>query len=82
MLPYDHCHCEAGGVSGHVHSGPATPEAAIVREMAERGPFTDTDGLTCADCSVNITSDVPANHEPACLWRRAREWRDEVERNV
>lgn len=51
----------------------------IVREMAERGPFK-TD-LGWADCDASFSDYdyetdalmLPANHEPTCLWRRARE---------
>jgi hypothetical protein len=54
--------------------------AAIVRELAERGPFVDMP--YCADCYAEgdmVPISNPANrlrdsahHEPDCLWRRAK----------
>lgn len=55
----------------------------IVREVSERGPFID-DGITCLTCDPETAPDIPngvaysdwfadpANHEPTCLWKRAR----------
>lgn len=58
------------------------PEVAlIVRELAEHGPFTTPlrsidDRRSCSDCGADCESDFwmtnPANHEPSCLFRRAR----------
>ena len=51
----------------------------IVRELAERGPFADRNDMGdvdgCNTCSAGVGRDIndPANHEPSCLWRRARE---------
>ena len=52
----------------------------IVKQLAERGPFIyygDDDDAICSDCDVpDLFSNhvqEPANHEPWCLWRRARE---------
>ena len=55
----------------------------IVKELAGRGPFLN-DRVDCATCpsGINGWSTIdqehgvhqnPANHEPRCLWRRARE---------
>lgn len=52
----------------------------ITRELAERGPFLDTNGdlNVCADCQVveGAKGDRPLTfsemHEPRCLWRRAK----------
>jgi hypothetical protein len=59
---------------------------AIVRELAERGPLVD-EYSECVYCGFFVTygrSDTagspapgatfndPANHQPSCLWRRAR----------
>lgn len=58
----------------------------IVREMAQRGPFLGGEDLdVCADCDVEeipsepdpsapmrVDLNDPANHEPSCLWRRAK----------
>jgi hypothetical protein len=61
------------------------PDAAIVLDLAAQGPFvTDNPdgGMCCADCNAGgvygegLDDDAfmdPANHAPACLWRRARE---------
>lgn len=52
--------------------------ADIVRELAERGPFIH-EGLICWTCLKARPEHEPvmwfihpANHEPRCLWRRAR----------
>ena len=55
----------------------------IVREYAQRGPFTDHESYrSCADCGYSpfeggggsmAEMNTPANHEPSCLWRRSRE---------
>ena len=55
---------------------------AIVRELAERGPFINVDtfgdqlgGDACADCEAQADDgplNDPVNHKPSCLWRRAR----------
>jgi hypothetical protein len=49
--------------------------AAIVRELAERGPFIDS-ALDCATCGYDPFAmgemGYPANHAPDCLWRRAK----------
>lgn len=56
--------------------------SAIVRELAERGPFIDDDqfgygGRYCADCRIDERGEValgdPQHHDPSCLWRRAKE---------
>lgn len=53
----------------------------IVRDLAERGPFIATDHLgvgvpACVDCQTfdypRAPLNNPANHEPTCLWRRAK----------
>ncbi len=51
---------------------------AIVRELAERGPHFANEYMTeCVFCWVDQVGEKPAtiiaNHEPSCLWRRARE---------
>jgi hypothetical protein len=66
---------------GDVRTFPAV--ASIVRELAERGPFygeARMGGWGCHTCLFNFDDGVdaeamfkdPANHEPSCLWRRAR----------
>lgn len=57
----------------------------IVRDLAKRGPFAIDNpygGSSCADCLVGSTLGEGlddeafrdhANHEPGCLWRRAKE---------
>ncbi len=60
---------------------PMNPYRQIVRELAARGPFIDDDqngygGQYCADCHIALSAlgpHDPANHEPSCLWRRARD---------
>lgn len=61
-----------------------TEPHAIARELAERGPFVQQTevGIACAFCDLKRDQAVlgdyaklfadPANHEPACLWRRAK----------
>lgn len=52
---------------------------AIVRDLAERGPFDNDEQGMCATCPPEfpqrwgMNNQVPAEHDPACLWRRARE---------
>lgn len=50
---------------------------AIVHELAERGPFAHAGSSVCVHCGLSISGQPefndPANHEPSCLWRRARE---------
>jgi hypothetical protein len=55
-------------------------DEAIVRELAERGPYiADGDALgdACAICGkveqAAAPLDYPATHEPSCLWRRSSE---------
>jgi hypothetical protein len=56
-----------------------TEPHTITRELAERGPFLHVDtfgdgmGDACADCLASDSDlNVPANHGPSCLWRRAK----------
>jgi hypothetical protein len=49
---------------------------ALVRELAEWGPII-YDGITCMTCrearpDPGRDFERPENHDPACLWRRAR----------
>jgi hypothetical protein len=55
--------------------------AAIVRELAERGPyalFGVADEPICTMCNTSGFGasadwfDDPAHHEPSCIWRRAK----------
>jgi len=61
-----------------VDADKADAYVAIVRELAENGPFID-EYWTCKLCGAgdfgfeSDATNVPANHEPSCLWRRARE---------
>jgi hypothetical protein len=55
-------------------------DEAIVRELAERGPFiaaSDALGDVCAICGKVEGQDAPladsASHEPMCVWRCATE---------
>jgi hypothetical protein len=60
-------------------------DAAIVRSLAEQGPFlvdNPDGGACCADCNAGgvygegLDEDEfrdPASHAPSCLWRRAKE---------
>ena len=56
-----------------------TDALEIVRELAERGPFDNDEQGMCATCPPEfpqrwgMNNQVPAEHDPACLWRRARE---------
>jgi hypothetical protein len=59
-------------------------DAAIVRELAEQGPFlvdNPDGGACCVDCNAGgvygegLDEDAfrdPASHAPSCLWRRAK----------
>jgi hypothetical protein len=50
-------------------------QEAIVRKLAERGPWTNTyDGIVgCMFCDSLYPACAKAeNHNPACLWRRSR----------
>lgn len=54
------------------------PFEEIVRELAARDAPMDSDLDVCLNCIPGDSpllhmSDNPANHEPSCLWRRARE---------
>ena len=63
-----------------VDADKADAHVAIVRELAERGPLLNDDSW-CASCDYDPHEygydfekiNDPANHEPSCLWRRARE---------
>lgn len=51
----------------------------IVLALAKREPPTDTEWDNCKLCWVDFgrrtgREDDPANHEPDCPWRLAREW--------
>jgi hypothetical protein len=55
-----------------------TEDEAIVRELAERGPYIaerDELGDYCVMCGKvdgrESSLADPASHEPSCLWRRA-----------
>ena len=52
----------------------AHEHVAIVRELAERdAPDRLLAGVFfCALCGGSEPLDDPENHEPACLWRRAK----------
>jgi len=66
---------EAGILKPEVLEGRAADtDVEIVRDLAERGPFTrpDDDGCVCAHCGGSSDPN-PANHDPSCLWRRSRE---------
>ena len=63
-------------------SAAESPQDAIVRELAERGPFLN-DSVDCYTCPSGINGfsgldkedgrhKDPANHEPSCLWRRSK----------
>jgi hypothetical protein len=61
------------------YRGRRAEDATIVRELAEQGPFIEQvwpDDERCASChELSKTPDFladPANHEPTCLWRRAK----------
>lgn len=61
------------------NDGRADENAAIVHELAERGPFiaaSDVLGDVCALCGKVDGQSTPlaatASHEPTCLWRRAK----------
>jgi hypothetical protein len=63
-------------------------DEAIVRDLAERGPFvaaSDALGDVCTLCGMIEGEDAPLDdpvlHEPSCLWRRATE-RYPSDRNV
>ena len=51
----------------------------LIRELAEHGPFRVDDGRWCGTCPDNADTLVPypsaslGEHDPRCLWRRARE---------
>ena len=49
--------------------------AAIAQALAEQGPFLELVGgmLFCMFCRFTDGLDIPFNHDPACLWRRASE---------
>lgn len=50
---------------------------AIVRELAEDGPFTASYGYTdleCAICKAGVAMGGRCHHDPTCAFRRAVEW--------
>ncbi len=72
-----HCDAEHGadGLVYHASTCPTlTAPYDIVRELAERGPFTYMGGCDTCEIGNGPASHVndPANHEPSCLWRRAK----------
>lgn len=77
-------HCQGGiGHDGEPFCLPDCPTRtephAIVKALAERGPFL-SDTTDCAMCGTTRPFDVSSaewfavltNHEPSCLWRRAK----------
>lgn len=82
MVPCQTCGAYPDPELGEMHRADCptlTSPHAIVRELAEQGPFLD-DTTDCAMCDRRRPHGVgsqewfgnPANHEPSCLWRRAK----------
>lgn len=71
---------QAGILKPEVLGEDAFPDAQIVRELAERGPFlSHRRANECAFCFADAARPDLADltnvrvHLPSCLWRRARE---------